>query len=271
MARSISQSVGQGGVNRRQDVITVQELINANLGKLTPLAPLKVDGLNGKKTIGAIEEFQRRVVRMRQPDGRVDPRGKTLQLLNQGAPVGNKPAAPAPAAGGKTFTVTFKHGNKTPSWTSANGGTNALYESTVTVSGPKTGTFRGSIYPDDMSVKGRIKDGTYDLHIGWHKRSRAPNSKDLVARTQGFRAALIVNLDKSVPVISNNPSKTTSSAIHVHNGFNSKRYSEGCQTLHPQDWAKFIKLFLDQYPTLQQWQATNTYVGVKIGKLVIQP
>lgn len=91
MARSISKSVGKGGVNQRQDVTTIQELINANIGKITPLAPLTVDGLIGKKTIGAIEEFQRRVVRLRSPDGRVDPGGKTLRFLNQGAPVGGRP------------------------------------------------------------------------------------------------------------------------------------------------------------------------------------
>src|SRR5690242_6982359 len=36
MAR-ISASVGEGGVNRRQDVVTVQTLLNLNIGHLTPL------------------------------------------------------------------------------------------------------------------------------------------------------------------------------------------------------------------------------------------
>lgn len=99
MARSISKSVGRGGVNRRPDVLTVQKLINANLGKLTPLAPLEEDGLNGPKTIGAITEFQRRVVRMSKPDGRVDPGGKTLRTLNQGAPASSEPEVePTPPA-----------------------------------------------------------------------------------------------------------------------------------------------------------------------------
>jgi len=46
--RTISQSVGYKGVNRRQDVRTVQELINANIGRITPLAPLKIGVLEVK-------------------------------------------------------------------------------------------------------------------------------------------------------------------------------------------------------------------------------
>jgi peptidoglycan hydrolase-like protein with peptidoglycan-binding domain len=74
----ITGSVGQGGQNRRQDVIQIQQLLNKNLHKLTPLRPLSVDGLAGPKTVGAIIEYQRRVVGLSRPDGRVDPHGKTL-------------------------------------------------------------------------------------------------------------------------------------------------------------------------------------------------
>jgi peptidoglycan L-alanyl-D-glutamate endopeptidase CwlK len=84
----ITASVGKGGVNRRSDVEIIQKLINQNIGRLTPLAPLREDGAIGPNTIGAIEEFQRRVLRMQRPDGRVDPNGMTWQKLTNGqAPV----------------------------------------------------------------------------------------------------------------------------------------------------------------------------------------
>ncbi len=262
MARSITQSVGREGINRAADVKIVQELINNNLKKLPALRPLDVDGKIGPLTIAAIEEFQRRVVGMAKPDGRVDPSGHTLGLLNLGA---------AAVAIPTSVRVVFQHQSKTPEETSSTKGTDALYESKVTISGA-SGTFRGSIYPDDMSVKGRIKDGIYDLYIGFHKREgHTPGAADLVVRTQGFRAALIVNADASVPVISNNAAKTTSQAIHVHNGFTSKRFSDGCPTLHPSDWSAFIEIFLKAYPNLSDWTAKSTYVGKKIGVLEVKP
>ena len=77
----ISGSVGKGGVNQRQDVITVQTLLNDNMRKLTPLPLLKVDGIVGTRTLGAIEAFQKRVVGMAQPDVRVDRHGPTFKAL----------------------------------------------------------------------------------------------------------------------------------------------------------------------------------------------
>lgn len=267
MPTSITQSVGRRGVNRQSDVKAVQTLLNHNIGKITPLRVLTVDGKVGKLTYSAIEEFQRRVVRMMRPDGRVDPGGQTLAALN----ATRSPMNRASATG--TFTVTFRHGNATPDMVKGSLGTNGLYESTVSVTGPKTGTYRGSIFPNDMSVKGRVKDGTYPLYLGFHKRgggAEKPKASDLVARINGFRATLIVNNDQPVPVSSDNASKTTSSAIHVHNGYRSKRESDGCQTLHPDDWSKFIKLFIDTYPNLSDWTSTSKYVGKKIGTLVIK-
>ncbi len=99
MAKTISKSVGSKGANLKSDILTVQKLLNANLGRITPLAPLVEDGRVGKMTIGAIEEFQRRVVKMGRPDGRVDPGGKTLKHLNDGDAV---PATPPPGG-------TFEH------------------------------------------------------------------------------------------------------------------------------------------------------------------
>jgi hypothetical protein len=59
----------------------VQTLLNKNIGLLTPLRALKVDGKCGKLTITAIELFQQKIMSIEQPDGRVDPRGRTLRNL----------------------------------------------------------------------------------------------------------------------------------------------------------------------------------------------
>lgn len=84
MTICISRSVGRNSANNKDDVKTVQILLNLNIDKLTPLRPLTEDGLVGNQTIGAIEEFQRRIVRMVKPDGRVDPSGTTLRQLREG-------------------------------------------------------------------------------------------------------------------------------------------------------------------------------------------
>jgi|SRR5271157_2214624 len=93
----ISGSVGRNGVNQRNDVLTVQQLINEHLP--VPLHPLNVDGQCGPLTIGAIEEIQRRLLHMNPPDGRVDPSGATFRFLT-GAGV---PAKPKPHPGSGTF------------------------------------------------------------------------------------------------------------------------------------------------------------------------
>jgi hypothetical protein len=83
MAISIRGSVGRGGTNRFEDVRIVQELLNKHIRPPMPL--LVVDGMVGPKTVGAIETFQRRVLSMPHPDGRVDPGGPTLAALAGGA------------------------------------------------------------------------------------------------------------------------------------------------------------------------------------------
>jgi putative chitinase len=88
----ISKSVGRNGRNVRDDVKTVQILLNLNIDKLAPLDPVAADGAIGNQTTGAIEEFQRRVMHVAAPDGRIDPGGKTLQSLRDGMPDGLPPA-----------------------------------------------------------------------------------------------------------------------------------------------------------------------------------
>lgn len=92
----IKHSVGRGGRNLKPDVRIVQNLLNGK-GKLIPsVRPLTVDGICGTKTKHAIFVYQKNVVKLREPDGRVDPNGATLKSLNRGHPAVVKTEAAAP-------------------------------------------------------------------------------------------------------------------------------------------------------------------------------
>ncbi|MGI9034797.1 MAG: D-Ala-D-Ala carboxypeptidase family metallohydrolase [Pyrinomonadaceae bacterium] len=84
----VSQSVGEGGVNMPTDVALVQHLLNAARKNLISAGisfqnfqPLMVDNDCGPRTKQAILIFQRDVMRVSNPDGRVDPGGKTIHAL----------------------------------------------------------------------------------------------------------------------------------------------------------------------------------------------
>ena len=84
MERTISKSVGENGTNFKNDVTTVQELLNGvSPEKGGPSPKLDVDGLVGPKTIGAIKHFQKVACEFKFPDGRVDPGQKTITKLNE--------------------------------------------------------------------------------------------------------------------------------------------------------------------------------------------
>jgi hypothetical protein len=103
MARSISGSVGLGGVNRKSDSMTVQELLN-NVSPEDggPSPPLKVDGLPWQKTIAAIKKFQTAQCGFATPDGRVGANGRTLAKLNEFEELSSHVAALKP---GRVFLV----------------------------------------------------------------------------------------------------------------------------------------------------------------------
>jgi V8-like Glu-specific endopeptidase len=84
---SLTDSVGQNGVNRPDDVRLVQRLINAHLP--IPLAPLVEDGKCEPKTIFAIKTYQQRVLGMDPPDGRVDVGGRTFRALKRESAAGS--------------------------------------------------------------------------------------------------------------------------------------------------------------------------------------
>jgi len=100
MAR-IHKSVGRGGVNRATDVRLIQRLLNNyKIPGVTTL--LDVDGDAGVKTFKRIELFQKKIVKMANPDGRIDPAGRTFKKLTSARP-GAKSA--------KSFNVSTKGSN----------------------------------------------------------------------------------------------------------------------------------------------------------------
>jgi Putative peptidoglycan binding domain/Penicillin-insensitive murein endopeptidase len=83
----LSGSVGQGGRNGHDDVQLVQKLLNKN-GHLVDIGDVPEDGNLDERTQAAIIAFQRRMVQLSAPDGRVDPRGRTWRIL-----LGDQPQA----------------------------------------------------------------------------------------------------------------------------------------------------------------------------------
>lgn len=105
MSLGINAPVGQGAMARNdpQDVKNVQQLIN---DRMSMGAKLVVDGKCGPKTIGAIVAFQKNPMRLGNPDGRVDPRGKTIAALNDPANrLSYTPAPTPPIPGGSSPAV----------------------------------------------------------------------------------------------------------------------------------------------------------------------
>jgi len=271
---SILSSVGSRGVNALADVKRVQRLLNHQQGTAYRRGPIAVDGLVGPETIGAITDYQRSVVKLSSPDGRVDPGGPTIAALEQHARrrPGHAPGAPptTPPPTGGLFTLSVRHGNVVPP-SSGSG----IYESTFTLAGPKGGTFHGSIYPDSLSEHGRILDGRYDLNLTFHKKPEGlkplPTAADLRVKFEGLvRPALTFNGGGTVPVFSKKPGKVTAAGINVHNGQNNSRGSWGCLTIPPTEWSSFITIFLTLYPNLSDWCKDEWWSGRKIGTLEVK-
>jgi hypothetical protein len=174
------------------------------------------------------------------------------------------------------YVIRFQTGNPIPN-NPATTENDALYESKVKIDRINSAgttalaTYQGSVMPDDMNEKGRVVNGWYRLKLGFHKRNGTPTAADLVVKTSGdLRPALVVNEDAAVKVQSDNPMKTESDAIHVHNGFNTERGSDGCQTIRPSEWSAFISHFLGIYTALADWHQGGTYRGRDIGVLIIE-
>ena len=100
MVVKLSASVGINAVNKKDDVMFVQQKLNAllmsaggknnlssintnilNLGLIPPFEALKEDGGIGAKTIAAIVWFQKNILESSRPDGIINPNGPTLKRL----------------------------------------------------------------------------------------------------------------------------------------------------------------------------------------------
>ena len=78
----ISASVGRGGVNKPNDVIVIQILLNRiPSGQGGPDPKLGADGRIGPKTLAAIDRFQQR--HQLGSDGRIDPGGEMLAAIQR--------------------------------------------------------------------------------------------------------------------------------------------------------------------------------------------
>ncbi len=95
---TIMRSVGESGINNRQDVLAVQQRLRSH-----GAPSLKVDGIAGPRTVAAIRAFQQAHLRAQRPDGRVDLGGPTWRTLSGGGAAGADAAAPtrraAPVSG----------------------------------------------------------------------------------------------------------------------------------------------------------------------------
>ena len=273
MAEDAIREVVKRGSRNEADVKVVQRLLNANLFKITPLSALKVDGRIGDKTINAIMEFQKRVVKMVEPDGRVDPNGSTmaeLRNVNQASPAGKQPAQSFNNL--SAVSVVFQHHNRIPKKTIKASNFNGFYESDVTISGGLSGNFHGSVWPDDAIELKRIDDGVYPLHIGFHQgKGTTPKLSHLVVETRKTpRAALLVNCRNAIPAINGKKEKLTASGVNIHNGWENERGSEACLTISKGEWSAFISLFLNAYPNLSDWTKVGDRTGIKIGTVEIK-
>ena len=85
---TLSGAVGIGGKNQPTDIRSVQTALNQLIGLIVPSRRLTIDGSLGpvpasSNTVSAIEIFQKKVVGMARPDGRIDPNGRTHRAINQ--------------------------------------------------------------------------------------------------------------------------------------------------------------------------------------------
>jgi hypothetical protein len=183
---NIAQSVGERGINRDNDVRAVQTMLNHHIRPLGLMA-LKVDGNIGPRTIDAIRRYQKSVVGIAVPDGRIDPGGRTLSKLS-GRPAHGAAAAPArPATAAAAGTAGLSGG----AWWRAN---QARYPNSASVS-DLDASFSGKVASFikalrdaganvQVSATRRNKTRAYLMHYCWKisrgaiKASAVPASPD---------------------------------------------------------------------------------------------
>ncbi|MEN6441774.1 MAG: glycoside hydrolase family 19 protein [Syntrophobacter sp.] len=80
-ARLLTEAVGYRCPNQREDVETVQRLLNLNGSRFGMPQPLKPDGAFGEKTLDALRAFQEIVLSLSGPGCMIQPGDMTLQSL----------------------------------------------------------------------------------------------------------------------------------------------------------------------------------------------
>lgn len=84
---TIIESVGHKAKNNKIDSKVIQAALNlAEHPEFNISHKLSVDGYIGSKTNDVIVLFQKNVLKMANPDGRIDPNGKTLKKLHECIP-----------------------------------------------------------------------------------------------------------------------------------------------------------------------------------------
>lgn len=84
----LGSSVGQGAPNNHDDVLVVQALLNKNTHIAESVGRVPETGTLDEATQRAILAFQKDIVRIASPDGRVDPKGRTFRVLTGDSPHG---------------------------------------------------------------------------------------------------------------------------------------------------------------------------------------
>ncbi|OAN11502.1 hypothetical protein A3K86_21465 [Photobacterium jeanii] len=84
----ITSSVGLHGDNKANDIKSVQKALNKLIHFISPTQKLAVDGKLGSKperskTVAAIKCFQKQIVGMIRPDGKIDVNGRSHRKFNE--------------------------------------------------------------------------------------------------------------------------------------------------------------------------------------------
>ncbi len=104
-------SVGLNGANQSADVRLIQILLNENLGRLTPMLPLAIDGRMSQQTQDMIAAFELHVPSPAKLAGLVDPDGPVLRALRSGMSAGltmDKLRGIMAAAGGNSIQLYYQ-------------------------------------------------------------------------------------------------------------------------------------------------------------------
>jgi len=104
---TITGSVGKGGQNLLDDVMVVQKLLNQHVATLG-LPTLVVDGDAGDNTVKTIRAYQKIVLGIAAPDGRIDIGGGTWKALI----AEQAPTPPAPPANASLSGAAWWHANQ---------------------------------------------------------------------------------------------------------------------------------------------------------------